>query len=431
MPNNRQWAFIVWIAVLVVWAVARRSTRSSLGSVLSAVASPKVLASLAVLAGWVAGLVYLASQVRLWDTDRTTDTIFWFLTTGLVLFGNFGHVSKERHFLRRKAVATLEISSVVEVLSEVFVLNFVSELFLLPVLAMLGGMSAVAAQRHEHRQMKLADGVIAIASIALLLYVIVSLVNNWGSLDRGDLLQQFALPVWLTVGVLPCIYAVGLLAAYELAFIRIDWKSEAGWWARMRAKLVLLTSIHVKAREVGGFSGPWLFKLASAASFRAGRRVIADFKQALRDAACDAEQKRARLARYAGVDGVDDDGRPLDRREFEETTDVLRWIATCQMGWYHNNDADRYRPDLLEFVLDGFAAKQLPDPPGVEMSVSDDGQKWLAWRRTASGWVFAIGAAGPPPDQWEYDGPEPPAGFAGDDPAWGARPFGQDASLNW
>jgi hypothetical protein len=101
------------------------------------------------------------------------------------------------------------------------------------------------------------------------------------------------------------------------------------------------------------------------------------------------------------------------------------------MGWYRNNDADRYRADLLSFVLDGYAARHLPSPHGVEMRVSDDGQKWFAWRRTVGGWVFAIGAAGPPPDQWEYDGPEPPTGFPGEDPAWGTTPHRQVANVNW
>src|SRR5438067_443242 len=83
-----------------------------------------------------------------------------------------------------------------------------------------------------------------------------------------------------STGVLPYIYAVGLLSAYELAFLRIGWKSDRGWWARTRAKLALLASFHVKARDVGDFSGPWQFKLASATSFSDARRVIGEFRQA-------------------------------------------------------------------------------------------------------------------------------------------------------
>ncbi len=50
-------------------------------------------------------------------------------------------------------------------------------------------------------------------------------------------------------------------------------------------------------------------------------------------------------------------------------------------------------------------------------------------RRTVTGWVFAVGAAGPPPEQWFYDGPEPPSGYPGSDPGWGRSPFEQGP--NW
>jgi hypothetical protein len=48
-----------------------------------------------------------------------------------------------------------------------------------------------------------------------------------------------------------------------------------------------------------------------------------------------------------------------------------------------------------------------------------------------TGWCFAIGASGAPPDQWEFDGPEPPTGFPGADAKWGAGPFTMDVNPNW
>src|SRR5690349_5559933 len=110
MPNNRQWATILWLAALVMWALTRSDVRRSIRSVLGAACSPKILAPLVLMTGWVVGLVALASCVELWSAGRVTDTAFWFVTAGLVLFGNFGKVSTERGFVRRTALATLEIS---------------------------------------------------------------------------------------------------------------------------------------------------------------------------------------------------------------------------------------------------------------------------------------------------------------------------------
>ena len=65
------------------------------------------------------------------------------------------------------------------------------------------------------------------------------------------------------------------------------------------------------------------------------------------------------------------------------------------------------------------------------MKVAEDGQRWFAYRRTISKWCFAIGAAGPPPDQWEYDGQDSPRGFPGEDPSWGDLPFQDSVNKNW
>ena len=100
------------------------------------------------------------------------------------------------------------------------------------------------------------------------------------------------------------------------------------------------------------------------------------------------------------------------------------------MGW-HRNRGGRYRDDLLKMIGDDFTRQGLPKESGIALRVSSDGQAWYAWRRTVTGWCFAIGAAGPPPEQWEYDGPEPPHGFPGRDRTWGERPFSDQVNRNW
>jgi hypothetical protein len=47
----------------------------------------------------------------------------------------------------------------------------------------------------------------------------------------------------------------------------------------------------------------------------------------------------------------------------------------------------------------------------VISKIREDGQAWYAYRVTPSGHVFGIGATGPPPLQWFYDGTTPPSKF--------------------
>ncbi|HWI04684.1 MAG TPA: hypothetical protein VNT52_12810 [Acidimicrobiales bacterium] len=277
MPNNRELATLLWLVVLFGVALSRPGGRSSLRGLVRTALSPTILVPLAVLAAWVSALVYAASSVGLWDKDLATDTVFWFFFAGLVLFGNFTHASREEHFFRRKVLAVLKVGVAVEVFSDFFVLNLPVEVFLVLLLTVLVGVSAVATLRHEYKQVKaVVDWLIAAITFGILGYVAVSLLNNWGVTDKGSLAREFALPVWLTVGVLPYVYAVGLLDAYGSVFRRIDWRSGAGRWARVGSKLALLSTFHVRAREVGKISARLEFGLASTSSFREARRMIRD-----------------------------------------------------------------------------------------------------------------------------------------------------------
>jgi hypothetical protein len=281
VQNNRQWAVLFWLAALLGLFLSRPDLRSQLRDIAKLALSPALVVPFAAMAAWVSGLVYLAVGLGLWDRKLAADTAFWFLFAGLVLFGKFDDARKEEHFFRRKALSVLRIGVVVEVYSEFFVLNLIAETLLVqPFFAVVGGLSVVAGLRREHQSVKaLVDGLMVAASLGILAYVAVSLVHNWGATDMGGLLRQLALPVWLTVGTLPFVYALGLLEAYRSTFRRIDWRSQTSRRARARSKLALLATFHVRARELGKVSAPLEFRLASTGSFRDARRVIRELRR--------------------------------------------------------------------------------------------------------------------------------------------------------
>jgi hypothetical protein len=191
--------------------------------------------------------------------------------------------------------------------------------------------------------------------------------------------------------------------------------------------LVLGFRLHLRDLNSPGRNCAW--KLARVSSLREGLRVVSDHRRSLRQAEANERDAEQRLRDFAGVEGTDEEGRQLDQREFSDTRDALQWIATCQMGWYRTLGG-QYKPDLLEILAYDSSLKRLPTDHGIHLVVAKNRRSWYAWRRTVSGYCFAIGAAKAPPDQWLYDGPEPPKGFPGRDPVWGSAPFGPDEA-NW
>jgi hypothetical protein len=134
------------------------------------------------------------------------------------------------------------------------------------------------------------------------------------------------------------------------------------------------------------------------------------------------EAKRELADRHSGKDGTDAEGGRLGRREFEETQDALRYLHTCHGGWWRKQE--RYHSDLLAIIGGPDGMYGLERSNGYNEWASPDGESWYACRRTISGWILGIGSNAPPPDEWKYDGPDPPTGPPGVDPRWRHDPIG-------
>ena len=284
-------------------------------------------------------------------------------------------------------------------------------------------MKVIARPRNGSTSSSPSSGVGSLGMTARDLYA------TWDEIDKHMLLLKFALPVWLTIGFLPCAYFFSLYVNYEAAFTGIN-HTTSDWKARFRAKLALVTKLHFKARDTRAFSWIWAKRIASASGFIAACQVVDQFYKSRRDAEQAVIDERERLERYAGSGETDGQGRRLDRREFKETIAALRYLSTCQIGWYRNRGG-HYHADLLDRFGNDFTRQGLPTESGITMKVASDGQAWYAWRQTITGWCFAIGAGGPPSQEWEYDGPEPPDDVPGKDPRWGETPFSDDVNVNW
>jgi len=80
-------------------------------------------------------------------------------------------------------------------------------------------------------------------------------------------------------------------------------------------------------------------------------------------------------------------------------------------------------------ILESAFSTTLPAAPPIQLSVSADGQQWYAWRRTITGWCFAIAASGTPADEVRLDGRDPPTGFLDSDESWASQ--SPEGSVNW
>ena len=431
MPDNRELAALIWVGAAALWALSTKSVREGFVGVVKAFLKLQILIPLGAMLAWVGLELWVGVRLALWNPALAKSTILWTLgSAGVLLFNCMQFDSdSDLHLFRRTIVATVGVTIFVEFFVNLYVMSLPVELVLQIMVVVPSLVVTVGDQKPEYKSAKeFCELVLAVIGLALFAFVARQIYLDWHQFAARELLLEFALPIWLTVGLLPFLYVFNIYVAYDTAFRRINWEANDGR-SRWRSRLALLSALRFRTGTVRRFTGYWTRQLSEAQTFSAARGVIAEFLDDLRCAEQAKIDEEERLRRYSGSQELDDEGRRLDRREFAATIDALQWLATCQMGWHRRGG--RYRHDMLKILGDDFTHQGLPRESGIKLHVAKDGQSWYAWRRTVTGWCFAIGAAGPPPDQWKYDGPEPPKGFPGKDSSWGDGPFSDQANRNW
>lgn len=279
MPNNREWAIFFWLGVFLAWALVKiPGFRRSVAQLLSIFFRPPLSPAWSTMAVWVAGEVLLAIRLSAWDLQLTTDTILWFVTSALVMFMKLSEVGRRDHYFLRKAFEAFTITAVVQAYVSLISLNLVGEFILQPILGFVIVLYAFAQVKPEYRMIRVgASRLLMVTGVSLMIYVTTTLVRTWGSLDRPELLREIGLPMWLTIGLLPCAYVLALYIAYNGAFFRIRWASTPRRKPTVKQRAALISTLHVRLGVVTRFAYPWPDRFASAVSFSEQRRVAREF----------------------------------------------------------------------------------------------------------------------------------------------------------
>ena len=413
--TNRELAVIV---ALIFWAtvVALRSRREnsvgglggSVRGLLSGIADKWILLPVVVYLCWMSAALAVAHSVGLWDVRLVKAAALWWLLSGLGLFGAGLEAVKREGAIagafKRLVGVALIFEFVASGASFSLFIEIPAQIIAVPCAVAWG----VASVRHEHRRAgKLAFGYLVLLGLAAFVWGITRLVADWKHIDQGLWRRELAMPFWLALVALAFMALLALYLAYEASFSVMRSQSAVGLSWRHRLAVLVRCGPRLRAIRAVRRAASWL---ANDPGFRSTWRWVGRVLCEDRDRRDDEAAQAQRLVDNAGVVGTDSSGRQSDQREHTETMEALRSLYFSHLGHYPRQ-GNRYFAGL-GVVIDSLSDRyNLPRPNNIEMHVSDDGQSWYAARRTITGRWFAIGAAGPPTDQWFYDGPTAPNSF--------------------
>ena len=174
-----------------------------------------------------------------------------------------------------------------------------------------------------------------------------------------------------------------------------DWFSESNWH----------TDEQGRANRHGVMHGRELAYDTAVNSTKCFVLLLAVWEWANRVFQIEADRRKTiRYQSHAGSDDVDERGWRYDRRGFTETRLALKNLDLAQRSYWDRTN----RYGTLEELRSDVVASLLYEEKGPEVVVNVSDDRWSAWSRSESGWVFAI-ANTPDSGPWYYDDQEPPA----------------------
>lgn len=252
--NNREIATGAWLIIGLLLCLRSKSVRGSFGHMGKAFFQIKVIIPIFLMAMYVGGSVILLYRLKLWNFFLLKDTIYWFLFSGFVLFMNLVTSKFTVEFFKKTFIGCFQLIVFIEFLLNFYTLPLLAELFLVPIVTILLGCSAVSANKPEFKSAKIfIDSILALIVLALFIFVARSIYQQYVGLLKLEVLLSILLPICLTVLFIPFIYFAKLVFDYEVLFVRLPvYVKNEELLSYAKKKIVLLC--HIDLRKLNRFS---------------------------------------------------------------------------------------------------------------------------------------------------------------------------------
>jgi hypothetical protein len=201
----------------------------------------QIIIIFALLFGYISLTVWLLQSVRLWDASQIKITLLWSLLAGTAsLFRVASSTgSSETHLFRSWISENLRILIFVEFIATLYTFPLAVELVLIPAVAIIAGMAAIAEYKPEHKPvLRILNTLLASFGAFLVIYAVYQIVSDFDSFANADTMMAFYTPPLLSFLIVPFLYGVHVYVSYQNAFLRIDFvfkDSDLRSYAKRRA----------------------------------------------------------------------------------------------------------------------------------------------------------------------------------------------------
>lgn len=219
--NNREFATLFWISILLVLLFFVKSFRGFLIQTSKIITSKNILILLILFLTYVCTTILVLNKIGFWEISLIKDTIFWLFGVAFVLLFSSVKANDTRYF-KKIAFDCIKWIVIFEFIVNIYVFCLPFELSIIPVFTIFG-LLQVFFERDEkyHRTGKFFGNILSISGILFICVALYKTAINYQTFLSIDNLKGFSLPPVLTLLFIPFIYLIALYSSYELLFIRL------------------------------------------------------------------------------------------------------------------------------------------------------------------------------------------------------------------
>lgn len=247
--NNREIAIGFWllaISIYVFLSPKMVKVRSSFRLLLSMLFVKQILSVFSLIVLYMAFVIYFLSEIDLWNAEQIKNTIFWCVSVGFMSLFKIESIKTDKSFFKNSVIDNLKLLAILQFVVGVYTFPIWIEILLVPVLALISAMLAIAENEKKYHQVKnLLKYCLAIYGLILILYTLYMLMTDFGEFGNKKTAYDFFVPQLLTIFYLPFIFFMLIYSTYEQVFVRLKFAIKSRLYRNL-AKIYALILFNIR-----------------------------------------------------------------------------------------------------------------------------------------------------------------------------------------
>ena len=218
--DNRDLSILIWLSLLFLSVLIIKSTR------------PQVVRMIRIIFGSQIGTVFLLCIVYTmtaivilqkngyWEMSLTKEAVVWLL--GFAFYSTFKVNDQKNHskYFRGLVWEAIKLTAILEFASNFYVLSFIGELILIPVVVFISLMIAYSDHMRKEDERhgitsKFFNLLLSCIGLYILYKGVLSFISDPHSLLSWLSLKELLLPIILTIFFIPLLYAIAFYMQFE------------------------------------------------------------------------------------------------------------------------------------------------------------------------------------------------------------------------